>query len=114
VVWVPCTLGWGSRIQVVRRLPMGSCHLNHALAVVDRTAGPIVWCSAGGRVRTGTATSPATPRPGNDDHGAAAPHIEHRDEEIPGSNPDPDHCSALSQDISIVALARVTLSQLVL
>jgi hypothetical protein len=36
VAWVARTLGPGSRIQVVRRLPVGSWHLNHALAVVDR------------------------------------------------------------------------------
>jgi aminoglycoside phosphotransferase (APT) family kinase protein len=35
VAWVARTLGPGSRIQVVRRLPMGSWHLNHALTVVD-------------------------------------------------------------------------------
>ena len=28
-------MGPGSRIRVVRRLPMGSWHLNHALTVVD-------------------------------------------------------------------------------
>ena len=35
VGWVARTMGPGSRIQVVRRLPMGSWHLNHALTVVD-------------------------------------------------------------------------------
>ena len=35
VAWVARTMGPGSRIQVVRRLPMGSWHLNHALTVVD-------------------------------------------------------------------------------
>jgi putative transposase len=35
VSWVARTMGPGSRIQVVRRLPMGSWHLNHALTVVD-------------------------------------------------------------------------------
>ena len=29
-------MGPGSRIQVVRRLPLGGWHLNHALTVVDR------------------------------------------------------------------------------
>jgi len=35
VAWVARTMGPGSRIHVVRRLPMGSWHLNHALLVVD-------------------------------------------------------------------------------
>jgi aminoglycoside phosphotransferase (APT) family kinase protein len=35
VAWVVRTMGAGSRIQSVRRLPLGSWHLNHALTVVD-------------------------------------------------------------------------------
>jgi hypothetical protein len=35
VGWVARTMGPGSRIWVVRRLPMGSWHLNHALTMVD-------------------------------------------------------------------------------
>ena len=36
VGWVARTIGPGSRIQVVRRLPLGGWHLNHALTVIDR------------------------------------------------------------------------------
>jgi aminoglycoside phosphotransferase (APT) family kinase protein len=35
MAWVARTMGPGTRIQVVRRLPMGSWHLNHAVTVVN-------------------------------------------------------------------------------
>ena len=36
MAWVARTMWPGSRIHVVRRLPLGGWHLNHALTVIDR------------------------------------------------------------------------------
>ena len=64
VSWVGRMTGPDSHIQVVRRLPLGGWHLNHALTVVGGDGRVHRLVLRQWDVRAGVAMTPTTPQPG--------------------------------------------------